>query len=153
MHCDYLIVDDFGIFEIMANDEYLISLNVVLKAKTPNPNQITNKAKNQLLMYFQKKLFRFDLPLDLSSLSKFTQNALNGLLQIDYGKTISYKDLAKIAGNEKAFRAIGNAIGKNPYLIILPCHRVIKSDKSIGGFSCVDKSIKQKLIELEKSNS
>lgn len=153
MYVDYLKVENFGIFKIVANDNFLISVNVVLKIDKTNKNHITDQTKKQLLMYFDKKLKKFNIPIDLSFFSDFSKKALNGLLKIDYAKTISYKDLAKIAGNENAFRATGSAIGKNPYIIILPCHRVIKSNQNIGNYTCVDKSLKQKLIDFEKSNA
>lgn len=151
MYIDYLNVEKFGIFKIVANNDFLISVNLTTNIKTTNPNQITNQAKNQLINYFNKKLTNFDLPLNLSTLSPFTQKTLNGLLNVQYAQTISYKELAIIIGNKKAFRAVGSALGKNPYIIILPCHRIIKSNNDTGNYTCIDKSLKQKLIDFEKS--
>ncbi len=77
------------------------------------------------------------------------------LLQIPYGKTVSYKEIAHQIKNEKAVRAVANAIGKNPLLILVPCHRVIGINGKLTGFSAkTDKkdgiTIKKELLELEK---
>ncbi len=102
----------------------------------------------QLDKYFNKELKSFDIPLRLSGTS-FQKRVYLQLLQIPYGSTISYQELAKRVGNEKASRAVGNANGKNPIAIIIPCHRVIAKNGSIGGFSGgID--IKRKLLELEE---
>ena len=101
----------------------------------------------QLEKYFNKELKSFDIPLRLSG-TPFQKKVYSQLLQIPYGSTISYQELAKRVDNKKASRAVGNANGKNPIAIIIPCHRVISKDGSIGGFSSkID--IKRKLLELE----
>ncbi len=101
----------------------------------------------QLEKYFNKELKSFDIPLRLSG-TPFQKRVYSQLLQIPYGSTISYQELAKRVDNKKASRAVGNANGKNPIAIIIPCHRVISKDGSIGGFSSkID--IKRKLLELE----
>ena len=70
------------------------------------------------------------------------------LKKIPKGKTISYLDVAKSIGERKAVRAVANAIGKNPYPIIIPCHRVIRSDGKLGGYSGKG-GIKKKLLLLK----
>ncbi len=106
-----------------------------------------NKVITELELYFVGKLQNFSIPLKIKG-SKFQQQVYNALLQIPYGKTISYKELAKNSGNQKAYRAAGNANGKNHIAIIIPCHRVIASDGSIGGYSG-GLFIKRKLLKLE----
>ena len=101
----------------------------------------------QLEKYFNKELKSFDIPIKLSG-TPFQKRVYSQLLQIPYGSTISYQELAKRVGNKKASRAVGNANGKNPIAIIIPCHRVISKNGSIGGFSGgVD--TKRKLLEFE----
>ena len=78
----------------------------------------------------------------------FEKKVWNAARSIPYGKTLSYGDIAGICGNPNAGRAAGNALGKNPVIIIVPCHRIIKSDGSIGGFSA-GPGLKKKLLELE----
>lgn len=78
----------------------------------------------------------------------FQKAVWKALLEIPYGKTISYKDIGQRIKNPKAYQAIGNAVGKNPIMIIIPCHRVIKSDGSIGGFA-YGSDLKKILLEIE----
>ncbi|MDD6880685.1 MAG: methylated-DNA--[protein]-cysteine S-methyltransferase [Firmicutes bacterium] len=99
------------------------------------PSEITREAAKQLLEYFRGKRTEFDLPLDFSKGSPFMREVWKQMAQIPYGKTISYGKLAEKAGNKKACRACGTAVGRNPFIIVVPCHRVIKGDGSIGGFA------------------
>ena len=99
--------------------------------------------------YTGSKSIDLDLPFFFASGTKFQKRIWNEIKKIPYGKTISYAELAKRAGHLRAFRAAANACGKNPIPIIIPCHRVIASNGSIGGFSSgVD--IKRKLLNCEK---
>ncbi len=107
-------------------------------------------ASIQLGEYFHGKLKYFDLPLDPIG-TPFQMNVWSQLKKIPYGKTKSYKEIARLMKNEKAFRAVGTANGKNPLCIIIPCHRVIASDGSLAGFSG-GLERKQFLLELEKNN-
>ena len=75
----------------------------------------------------------------------------NKLVVIPFGQTKNYKQIAIEIGNPKACRAVGNACGKNPILLLIPCHRVIASDKTLGGFSA-SFSLKKTLLEVEGSN-
>ena len=75
----------------------------------------------------------------------------NKLVVIPFGQTKNYKQIAIEIGNPKACRAVGNACGKNPVLLLIPCHRVIASDKTLGGFSA-SFSLKKTLLEIEGSN-
>lgn len=84
--------------------------------------------------YAQKQTAVVDLPLDLSSLSLFTKKGLEAIQSIPFGEVASYGEIAARAGCEKGARAIGNVCNKNPYPLIIPCHRVIQGDGSIGGF-------------------
>jgi methylated-DNA-[protein]-cysteine S-methyltransferase len=70
------------------------------------------------------------------------------LKEVPYGETRTYKWVAEKVGNPHAFRATGNALGKNPIPIIFPCHRIIESDGSIGGYSS-GIEIKRRLLEIE----
>lgn len=108
------------------------------------------KSKKQLDEYFCGKRKIFDLKLDLSG-TDFQKKAWQHLQKIPFGKTRSYGDQAKSAGAAKAVRAIGTANGRNPIAIIVPCHRVIRSDGSLGGYAG-GLHIKKFLLELE-SNS
>ncbi len=80
--------------------------------------------------------------------SVFERKVWNATRKIPFGKTSSYGLIAAAAGSPRAGRAVGNALGKNPVIIIVPCHRVIKSDGSCGGFSA-GPDLKKKLLGLE----
>jgi len=80
--------------------------------------------------------------------SIFERKVWDAACKIPFGKTSSYGLIAAAAGSPRAGRAVGNALGKNPVIIIVPCHRVIKSDGSCGGFSA-GPDLKKKLLELE----
>ena len=78
----------------------------------------------------------------------FQKSVWQALLEIPYGKTVSYQDIAKKLGNPKASRAVAKAVGANPFLILIPCHRVIGSDGSLRGFRA-GLELKKKLLALE----
>lgn len=118
------------------------------------------QAIKQLDEYFLGTRKLFNLPLVISGKiidsqinigTPFTQKVWQQLCTIDYGKTISYKELAARVGNDKAYRAVANANGKNPLSIVVPCHRVIAADGSVGGYTG-GVAIKQALLEFEKAN-
>ncbi|MCF2139506.1 MAG: methylated-DNA--[protein]-cysteine S-methyltransferase [Candidatus Lokiarchaeota archaeon] len=117
--------------------------------RTPsNPNKITNNAINQLKKYFNHELTKFDLPLALEG-TIFQRKVWSELKNIPYGKITTYKEIAERIGNSKAMRAVGNANGKNPIAIVIPCHRVIQTSGKLGGYSAgIDK--KKWLLEHER---
>ncbi len=102
---------------------------------------------DQLEEYFAGTRHSFDLPLDLCG-SLFQKKVWNALLNIEYGKTCSYKEIALKIGAPKAVRAVGGANNKNPIPIIIPCHRVIGSNGNMVGYGGgLDK--KEILLSLE----
>jgi len=113
-----------------------------------NNHQIAVKAKKQLEEYFLGKRKSFTCPLVLEGTS-FQKSAWNVLQQIPYGESISYKGQACKMKKPKAARAVGNANGKNPIPIFIPCHRVLHQSGELGGFSA-GLSYKKKLLNLEK---
>lgn len=109
---------------------------------------VLQEACRQLSEYFAGVRKQFSLPLCLKG-TVFQQKVWQALQEIPYGETRSYQDIAVAIGNPKAVRAIGGANHNNPVMIIVPCHRVINKDGSLGGFgSGVD--VKRHLLELEK---
>jgi methylated-DNA-[protein]-cysteine S-methyltransferase len=91
-------------------------------------------AVSQLQEYFEGKRTQFDFKMNPQG-TEFQQKVWKGLLQIPYGKTMSYLDLAKQLGDVKAIRAVASANGKNPLWIVVPCHRVIGTDGSLTGYA------------------
>ena len=110
-----------------------------------------NKEINQILEYFRGKREKFNIKFSLQG-TKFQKKVWLEMLKIPYGKTISYWELAKKIKNENALRAVGTACGKNPVPVIIPCHRVISKDGSLGGFGG-GLELKSKMLELESMNS
>lgn len=111
-------------------------------------NELLDRAAEQLEAYFAGARKQFDFPLDLRVGTAFQQKVWQALRTIPYGKTISYLQLAQGLGDRKAVRAVGTANGRNPIMIVVPCHRVIGADGSLTGYaSGVD--IKEKLLRLE----
>lgn len=103
---------------------------------------------NQLSEYFQGRRNTFDVPVDYSHLTPFARDVLQATAAIPSGGVATYSEIAKQIGNPGASRAVGNALGRNPVPIILPCHRVVPADRSIGNYTGgVD--IKVKLLSLE----
>lgn len=92
------------------------------------------EAVYQLNEYFEGKRQEFDLLLNPEG-TIFQKKVWNALLEIPYGKTMSYLELSKKLGDVKAIRAVASANGKNPLWIIIPCHRVIGSDGSLTGYA------------------
>lgn len=109
------------------------SLFLPALARTDDP--LLNLAADQLCAYFEGRLQRFDLPLDLSAGTGFQQVVWQALLGIGHGQQDSYGALAKRIGKPAAVRAVGSAIGRNPLSIIVPCHRVLGRDGQLTGYS------------------
>lgn len=117
------------------------------------PEQATpllRKARQELEGYFAGRLFAFTLPLDPAG-TDFQRRVWRQLVRVSYGRTCSYRDIARAVGNPRACRAVGGANHVNPIAIVIPCHRVIAADGSWGGYGA---GIQRKifLLELEKAH-
>lgn len=106
---------------------------------------------SQLKKYLIGQLKHFDCPLDFRG-TPFEQKVWSELAKIPYGQTRSYKEIGQAIGHPKAFRAVGNANGKNPLPLILACHRVIESNGGLGGFGHGLK-VKKQLLDFEKAHA
>ena len=102
----------------------------------------------QIKEYFSGKRKKFTMKLDMNG-TPFQKKVWNAIAGVGYGKTASYAGLAKKIRNPKALRAVGSACGKNPLPIVIPCHRIISKDGSIGGFGG-GVSLKRKMLAVEK---
>jgi methylated-DNA-[protein]-cysteine S-methyltransferase len=101
-----------------------------------------------LKRYFAGKPVVFEEPLDLSGATAFQQEVWAACARIPHGEVRSYAELARAAGRPRAARAVGGALGANPIPIIIPCHRVIRTDGSLGGFG-LGLPVKRALLRLE----
>lgn len=120
-----IIGDENGISTISVSDEGEIS------AKIP---MVLQEAVFQLDDYFEGKRINFTFKLNPSG-TEFQQKVWQELLEIPFGKTMSYLELSKKMGDVKAIRAVASANGKNPLWIVVPCHRVIGTDGSLTGYA------------------
>ena len=139
-----------GDLEIGTENNVLMSIEFTEKT-TLNRATLSETAKQTILQlqeYFEGKRTNFNLPLATKG-TEFQQKVWKELERIPYGESISYHELARRVGNEKAYRAVGNANGKNPICIIVPCHRVIQANGNIGGYA-YGSEVKRFLLELEK---
>ena len=128
--------------------EKLLTNNLGFQA-LKNPKHFSVLIK-QFQKYFKGELKSFQFPLDLRLGTPFQQKVWKGLLTIPYGSTRSYKWLAKHIKKPDAARAVGNANGQNPLSIIIPCHRVVRENGDLGGYTGGVKT-KRYLLELEKA--
>lgn len=110
------------------------------------------KTREELLSYFDGKEVIFSVPVDLEGYTQFQKNVWKAVCKISYGYTCSYGYIAQCIGKPTASRAVGQALKRNPLPIIIPCHRVISSDGSIGGFSG-ENYWKEILLSLEKART
>jgi methylated-DNA-[protein]-cysteine S-methyltransferase len=128
-----------GIFEVVADNDAVISVDIVEKAgmqatEGENGSENAFECARQLKEYLSGKRKKFSVHLRPSG-TPFQQKIWSVLNDIPFGSTLSYGGVAMKAGNPRGSRATGQAVGRNPILIITPCHRVIASDGGIGGFS------------------
>lgn len=111
---------------------------------------VIREASKQLKEYFEGKRKKFEVPLSIKG-TAFQNKVWNELKLIPYGETRTYKEIAEKINSHKACRAVGMANNKNPICIIIPCHRVIGSNKSLVGYA-FGTQIKKYLLDLENKN-
>lgn len=136
--------DDIGITHVALIDSFSFNEN---QSITP----LFEETKKQLDEYFSGKRKEFDILLNPKG-TDFQKSVWNALQTIPYGMTMSYKEIAKIIGNENACRAVGNANNKNPVMIVIPCHRVVGANGSLAGYAYGVK-MKENILYMEKQNS
>jgi methylated-DNA-[protein]-cysteine S-methyltransferase len=134
-----------------ANEDHDHVLNTLAHRLSPRilraPARLESAAR-ELDEYFARQRRSFDLPLDLSLSRGFRQLVQQHLPDIGYGQTRSYRDVAELVGNPKAVRAVGTACATNPLPVVVPCHRVLRTDGSLGGY-IGGAAAKTKLLQLE----
>lgn len=135
----------------------ITSIEIIAKDKKKPSNLNSEKTciriedfKKNLKNYLEGQNFRFDLNiLDFSQLTNFQKKVYKELLKVPVGVTCTYKELASKIRNPKASRAIGGAMKRNPFPIVIPCHRVIRSDGKIGNYSGGGERFKRILLGIE----
>jgi methylated-DNA-[protein]-cysteine S-methyltransferase len=127
-----------GLLKIGGTDNYISELSFVDNKEQvthgePGISEVMHQCTEELIEFFNGKRRSFDIPVYQEG-TTFQQRVWGELLNIPFGKTISYLELAKHLGDVKTVRAAASTSGKNKIAIIIPCHRVIGSDKSLVGY-------------------
>jgi methylated-DNA-[protein]-cysteine S-methyltransferase len=156
----------WGYFGICGTNAGITRTSLPVKTKSICQKLLTKGLKNvvfdkSIFSSLQKSVTAYymghdvdfgNVPLDLSAFSPFTRKVLKTCAKVSYGQTITYKQLARLAGNPNAARAVGAVMARNSMPLIIPCHRVLASDGSLHGFSAPGGlETKQKMLRLECS--
>ncbi len=139
-----------GWLSVISTEDTILQIKfrrTVKKQKVLYKTPLLKETYRQLDEYFAKKRKRLALPFTMMG-TEFQKKVWKSLSDIPYGVTVSYADIAKAIHKPRAVRAVGMALGKNKLPLIIPCHRVISRNKTIGGFAS-GTSIKKFLLELE----
>jgi methylated-DNA-[protein]-cysteine S-methyltransferase len=131
-----------GLDEVLVQLAWRVSPRILAAPRRLDP------AARQLEEYFAHRRRSFDLPLDLALSSGFRRRVLEHLPTIGYGRTASYAAVAAAVDNPKAVRAVGTACATNPLPLVIPCHRVVRSDGGIGEYRGGPQN-KRRLLDLE----
>lgn len=162
----YTFATSFGRMFLASTDQGLCMANFIdtaienqfnwLKKYFNEENIIEDKNKNidaftQLEEYFNEERKDFDLKIHLIG-TPFQEKVWKALTEIQFGEILTYKDVSCSLGDAKKCRAVGGAVGKNPIIIVVPCHRVIGSNGKLTGFSSLGGlELKKRLLDLENS--
>lgn len=150
----YLAVTDTGLCFVGSHNERISEMKSWFNSKRPKAhlvedwNEVSVYAE-QLVDYFNGERRNIDLPIDLIG-TEFQESVWAELQKVSYGDTKSYTDISEAIGKPNAVRAVGAAVGANPILIVVPCHRVISRSGKLTGYRG-GIPMKQKLLRLESS--
>lgn len=138
---------ELGTIFITANEKELLGIHFVTLAPSENENKLTKAVKNELMEYFSKTKTAFSTyPLKLSTIER---QIFSIVREIPYGETMSYYQVAKELGNVNAVKSVAKVLQDNPYLILLPCHRVLGKNKTLYNYQAGIK-VKEELLKLEQ---
>jgi methylated-DNA-[protein]-cysteine S-methyltransferase len=135
-------------YEVEDHDRVLDILSQRISPRVLRAPRRLDAAARELGEYFSGQRRTFDLPLDLSLSRGFRQLVQRRLPEIGYGQTRTYQQVAELAGNPRAVRAVGTACATNPLPVVVPCHRVLRADGTSGGY-VGGTATKQALLRLE----
>lgn len=122
-------------FELEDRDAVLQRLAEVIGPRILPAHERLDEPARQIDDYFARRRTSFELPLDLQLSHGFRRHVVEHLRTIGYGETETYGDVAVAAGSPRAVRAVGSACATNPLPVVIPCHRVLRSDGSLGGYA------------------
>lgn len=150
----YVGMTDTGLADLGLGVEAFDDFAASVRKRVPGAELVHDPEKlaevvRQLHDYFSGNLQQFDIPLDLRG-TEFQRAVWNAMLEIPYGHTHSYLEIARKIGKEAAVRAVGGACGANPVPVIVPCHRVVGKNGKMTGFSAIGGvALKQQMLKLE----
>jgi len=149
----YVAATDKGLCYIGSPNASFEEVGIWARKRLPDynlveENEIIQPYSVELIDYLEGRLKNFTLPLDLQG-TQFQQSVWQALRELQYGQTVSYTDIAETIGKPKSVRAVATAIGANPVLILVPCHRVVAKSGKLGGFRA-GLEMKKELLKLEK---
>jgi len=139
----------FGFMEIGYEDGVIVSVRSVDKPLHHDPCSLSDLADSQLQEYFSGRRKVFDLPIRVNG-TAFQKAVWNCVRHIPYGQTRTYGQIAAAVGKQNAYQAVGQAVGRNPLWIIIPCHRVIGARQELTGYAG-GLPMKQALLDLEQT--
>lgn len=140
-----------GLIKIVCENNFVIGIKRIENpADFGEKNELSDRVFAQISEYLEGKRRKFELPIAFKG-TPFQEKVWNALLEIPYGETASYAQIAQKIGHPKAYRAVGNANNKNPISIVIPCHRVIGANRDLVGYAS-GLEMKKFLLELEKIN-
>ncbi|MGC9974098.1 MAG: methylated-DNA--[protein]-cysteine S-methyltransferase [Gaiellaceae bacterium] len=144
-----------GLLVIEASERGLTHIDLVpsgseAPGSEPAPGSVLAEAVRQFREYFAGNRREFDLPLDFEA-GEFERRVLDELVRVPYGTVVSYGQLADLAGYPGAARAVGSVMRRNPFMIVVPCHRVIGADGTLRGYGGLGSGLGNKrwLLEFE----
>jgi len=135
-------------FKTERQDDVLNELVVRISPRVVEAPAQLDDVRRELDQYFDGKRREFELPLDWQLSRGFRAEVLRKLIEVPYGETASYAEVAAQAGRPRAYRAAGSACGSNPIPIVVPCHRVLRSGGALGGYGG-GLDVKRYLLRLE----
>ena len=144
-------VGDAGLVRVrfrQSESAFVADLERQLGVRAVRSPRQTAEVVEQLRAYFAGRRRRFDVPVDLRHVTPFVRRVLTATMQVPAGNLVSYGDIARRIGRPKGSRAVGQALGRNPIPIVIPCHRVIAAGGRIGGYTG-GLAIKRRLLRLE----
>ena len=142
-----------GILKITSTDYKLQKIELVESSTMFDCSTFNYRVLDNLDEYFEGKLRTFNIPFEFPGTTTFEKRVYDKLQHVRYGKTVTYKELAAMLGEPKSYRAVANACAKNPLPLIIPCHRVVRSDGKVGDYNLGGSKNKQYLLDLEKKFS
>ncbi|MCR6514409.1 methylated-DNA--[protein]-cysteine S-methyltransferase [Clostridium sp. LY3-2] len=143
---------DFGIIEIKGTKDYITHISFVEEIKEELENDNIKLCKKELKEYLNGERKKFTVKIEFLEGTEFRKKVWEEVYKIPYGETKTYKDIAKAIGNEKASRAVGGAINKNPICIIVGCHRVLGSNNKLIGYA-YGLNLKKELLNIENKGA